>query len=273
MVETKASPRYNAHPYLIYTKIPNTYFKGRNREDVVNNCGFTGTRLTHIEKEPGIKRIICVGGSTTESSYKTANNTYPELLQRILGEKYEVINAGVPGYTTAEILIYLELKLLDFKPDIVVIYTGANDASTGTFKNFKSDYTHARAPFGYTPVKDKNDLIYSIRPEISERSDGRIPDIAVETFKRNINSMTAICKSNNIVPIFVAENISQNNKYSKEFVDGVTRNVKSVRDIVPHYLKMSNMVNEDYTDGCHLNISGMEKLATCIAQKICSLKY
>jgi lysophospholipase L1-like esterase len=39
----------------------------------------------------------------------------------------EVINAGVPGYNSWEILVNLEFRVLDLDPDLVIIYEGTND--------------------------------------------------------------------------------------------------------------------------------------------------
>jgi lysophospholipase L1-like esterase len=38
-----------------------------------------------------------------------------------------VVNAGVPGYNSWEILVNLEFRVLDLDPDLVIIYEGTND--------------------------------------------------------------------------------------------------------------------------------------------------
>ena len=54
------------------------------------------------------------------------------MLEKILVEKYkyeniEVINAGVPGYTSWETLINFQFRVLDIEPDLIIIYHGTND--------------------------------------------------------------------------------------------------------------------------------------------------
>ncbi|MCI8361405.1 MAG: hypothetical protein HFE86_08735, partial [Clostridiales bacterium] len=114
-------------------------------------------------------RITCVGDSITEGVGVTpdtpegkAQYGYPAQLQALLGDGYEVFNAGVsatnvikkqggvgqgttfPYWTTAR---YTQGK--EFKPDIAIIMLGINDASTRNWKQsgienirevFKEDY-------------------------------------------------------------------------------------------------------------------------------------
>jgi lysophospholipase L1-like esterase len=98
-------------------------------------------------------RILCLGGSTTYGSGLEAGETYPARLAALLEplatagpppRRYEVINCGVPGYSTAESLIDLELRLFDFEPDALVIYHGINDARVVQARGFVPDYSHMR---------------------------------------------------------------------------------------------------------------------------------
>ncbi len=98
---------------------------------------FRRARVTE-EKPPGVFRIICLGGSFTygwpHNKPEEAADIYPAVLQALLngsraeGEpRYEVINAGVGGYTSYQGLLYLRKRLLRFKPDLIVVAFGAND--------------------------------------------------------------------------------------------------------------------------------------------------
>ena len=44
------------------------------------------------------------------------------------GFTYEVVNAGVPAWTTTHERILIENKLIDLQPDIIIMISGANDA-------------------------------------------------------------------------------------------------------------------------------------------------
>jgi lysophospholipase L1-like esterase len=86
-----------------------------------------------LEKPDGVYRIVALGGSSTYDVRIDDNNeTFTSQLEKLLNEEYgyqnvQVINAGVPGYNSWEILVNLEFRVLDLDPDLVIIYEGTND--------------------------------------------------------------------------------------------------------------------------------------------------
>jgi lysophospholipase L1-like esterase len=95
----------------------------------INSEGFRGP-----ERRRGRAplRILCVGDSITFGFGVDQDETWPEQLTRILGERHpgrelEVINAGVAGWSWLQGLRFVELRGLDLDPDIVVIGHGTND--------------------------------------------------------------------------------------------------------------------------------------------------
>ena len=46
------------------------------------------------------KHLLTIGGSTTDQRYVPDGFTYQDILEKKLGEKYSVINAGVDGQTS-----------------------------------------------------------------------------------------------------------------------------------------------------------------------------
>ena len=75
-----------------------------------------------IRKPSGVKRLIVVGDSVTADP-----NGYVAIMRDQLAGQYEVINAGVPGYTTYQERLFLERDLLALEPDIVVLQYCLND--------------------------------------------------------------------------------------------------------------------------------------------------
>src|SRR3989338_631778 len=74
-------------------------------------------------------RILCLGESTTAFG---GEDSYPRQLEKILnqrskGVKFSVINRGLPGATTTDILESLEDNLEKYNPDIVIAMLGIND--------------------------------------------------------------------------------------------------------------------------------------------------
>lgn len=121
---TRTSWRVRGVPYINYGLSPT--FPGHN------SLGYRGEEI-QIPKPEGVFRIVAVGGSTTYGSLiENDQETYPAQLQSILRETHgytnvEVVNAGVPSYTTWEILVNFEFRVLDLEPDIVIFYEAVND--------------------------------------------------------------------------------------------------------------------------------------------------
>lgn len=119
---------FTPHPYLSYYPTPN-YRKGKTFH---NSLGYRNDEFT-LEKPSGVYRIVALGGSSTyDVSIKDNAAIFTAQLERLLREDYgyhnvEVINAGVPGYNTWEILVNLEFRVLDLDPDLVIIYENTND--------------------------------------------------------------------------------------------------------------------------------------------------
>jgi len=95
----------------------------------INSLGMRGPE---IEKPKRGYRIIALGNSCTFGWGVSYDQTWTHQLQIILndrlpGRDIEVINAGVPGYSSEQGKRYLSDKLLGLKPDMVLIMFGFND--------------------------------------------------------------------------------------------------------------------------------------------------
>jgi len=99
----------------------------------INSLGFRGREFS-VQKPAGTFRIVALGDSTTFGYGKTTMSPYPAQLEAALnrqagncGRQYEVINAGVEGYSAHHVLIRLEKEALPLTPDLLIIYVGWND--------------------------------------------------------------------------------------------------------------------------------------------------
>jgi lysophospholipase L1-like esterase len=119
---------WTPHPYLSYAPTPN-YRKGLTFH---NSLGYRNNEFP-LEKPNEVYRIVALGGSSTYDVRIEDNaKTFAAQLETLLKDEYgyqnvEVINAGVPGYNSWEILGNLEFRVLDLDPDLVIIYEGTND--------------------------------------------------------------------------------------------------------------------------------------------------
>lgn len=108
---------------------PNQHFSTIN----INSHGFRGPETT-IEKPENVFRMFMVGGSTTFGAGSTSDyTTIPSILQVKLQEanptkNIEIINAGIPFADSFREAYYIKNRILEFDPDIIIIYDGWNDA-------------------------------------------------------------------------------------------------------------------------------------------------
>lgn len=84
-----------------------------------------------LSKPAGSFRVACLGSSSTAGSGANSEEmSYPRQLQQILeaaaDQPVEVINGGIPGVPLYLLKVYLEEVLVLLKPDLVVLYFGAN---------------------------------------------------------------------------------------------------------------------------------------------------
>ena len=117
-----------------YTLIkPGSHYEWQGIPVDINSHGLCGPETTY-EKPPGTYRILNLGDSVVMGWGVRQEDTYGRQLQALLNEqgkdnlRYEVINAGVPGWNLDNELAYLQAEGLKYEPDLVVLdLTIAND--------------------------------------------------------------------------------------------------------------------------------------------------
>jgi len=97
----------------------------------INSEGFRGPEFTK-DKPENTYRIFVLGGSAAFGSGVLDNQTFPFYLQQMYDEtqvdfKVEVINAGWPGWWSPLEKKLVKNKLIDFDPDLLIVYDGWND--------------------------------------------------------------------------------------------------------------------------------------------------
>lgn len=95
-----------------------------------NRYGFRGPEISK-QKPKNIVRIICMGDSCTLGWNAADGETWPDYLRQILGTMspggYQVINAGVSGFSTYQGLHDFHQRIKDWHPDILVVSYNWND--------------------------------------------------------------------------------------------------------------------------------------------------
>ncbi|MBM4311490.1 MAG: SGNH/GDSL hydrolase family protein [Deltaproteobacteria bacterium] len=131
-----SGPRFQtirvAPPYVDYYKGTPT----RSRAHPVNSRGLRGPEIGP-KKSPTI-RIVCLGASTTYGDNLDYRDTYPALLQEKLDRscgrgRYEVVNAGQPGFDLNHIVSFAKHELPALEPDIVLLLSTNNNFKVSGF--------------------------------------------------------------------------------------------------------------------------------------------
>jgi len=121
-------------PSIIFLT-PNQHYPTIN----INFHGFRGPEISK-EKPEHTYRIFWVGGSTAFGSGSTSDETtIPGFLQKKFNEanldvRVEVINAGISAFESFREAYYVKNMLVEFEPDLFIVYDGANDAWVNEFE-------------------------------------------------------------------------------------------------------------------------------------------
>lgn len=114
-------------------------------QQTTNSLGYFG-KSWREKKDSGIVRIITLGDSFTEGFGTTTDSSYPACLQQMLGEKYEVLNAGTCGSDPVFNYHDLSHRLVRYQPEWVVQTISSHDlfhdlAIRGGFERYQHDGT------------------------------------------------------------------------------------------------------------------------------------
>ncbi len=224
--EKRATQCFEPHPYLVIAPIPGKTIEHEGIKISHNALGFRGPEITR-ELPPGVTRIVALGGSSTYCVKLTDQDTWPVILEQKLGPRFQVVNLGVPGYSTAEHVIQAAFWLSDLKPAVAVCYAGWNDVQNMHIRNLAADYSdyHGHVPADTLDVialdRIKTPfalarLMHGVYFRVSRRKPfAAVPDDkaftaatdprALSLYERNLRSIAALCHSQNIKLLFVPQ--------------------------------------------------------------------
>lgn len=150
--------RMSYDPFLGYLPTANTTEKGYH----TNGQHFRYDDELPEAKEEREIRVFVTGGSTAWGAGVRQDQCYAVLLERRLaahpdlqGFRVRVIPAAVGAYVTTQERILTYNHLLDYAPDVLVMFTGANDVYEGYRGNRllrNQDFMHIREALARSPV-------------------------------------------------------------------------------------------------------------------------
>ena len=178
---------------------------------VINSLGL---RTPEFAWEKGDTfRIVCIGNSCTFGNLLPENETYARKLEKLcrdeFGERVQVINVGIPGYSSYQGLMFLREKILQFQPDLLIASFGFNDRRTvpdsgwidsaeyfsGSYRSYRIRNI-LRKSYLYRLIE----LLFSGGPPSIE---GYIVRVDSAKFAQNLEQIAQIAEGNNIPLIFL----------------------------------------------------------------------
>ncbi len=292
---------FQPRAHTVFQRHPGTPFH--------NSHGYSD-REWSVAKTPGVPRILCLGGSTTESgNAKGLEGSYPYLLERTLEERtgrdFEVLNAGISGWTSAEILIAWFLTLQDFAPDLVLYHEAVNDVAPRFRADFRADYSHWRrsvpgttAGFWERFLASWSDIYLHFRlqrggiPDIltltsnPERSQepllkvGRLPEETALPFRRNVRNIaeSARAQGAEVVLMTLPMKPGHEGPGAKLWAYGASQHNRHMRELAAEqgYLLVDAALGfeargglaAEFSDGVHLSPQGNQLKADLIADAL-----
>lgn len=226
----KIKKLYQWHPFIGFTFQPNSVLTGshprqKEKADIyIDQHGFLARdKGLSIHKGKDEVRIATIGGSTTASLNLTYEQNWPGRLGALVQKAYpdkkiRIINAGIPGFNTVQSIGNLALRVMPFKPDIVIVYHAYNDLKAiRKDLPFKFDYSHIHPePYGFQKPPNfvlrclENSMLYvrtrnlvrthklNLAQNHSNLPNDRlaaIPIVAEHAFEAHIRTLTAIARS------------------------------------------------------------------------------
>lgn len=247
---------------------------------------------------PNTIRIICLGGSTTVNlSTKTH---YPAVLQDKLNGYYknvrfEVLNAGGDGFSSAHSLVNLSLRLLYCHPDCIIVYHNINDLSANYFPPLKTDYATKYMDNLFLAPECKAGIERWLSPsrlisrfmikfdefDFTKRSlaASKTTDIAEgkKIFESNLTNIVAVAKAHNINVILATQAACF--EYAKKYPYIKKADFLEYNNVIKDVAKKQSVAIADcfgglgerpeyFIDLVHYTESGIEKVSDVFSQTV-----
>lgn len=201
-------------PFTGFKNFPNQKTRWFN----ISSDGFRGREINKKTNRRG--RIIVTGGSAAfGTGVHSDNETFQVFLQK-LNDKYEVINAGIPGFLSGQELTYIVTDIADYQPDIIMSFSGFNDLDSQWHHQFFFGKPKKVKELGY------NGNFYFIQIEKALINNFRAENYVLYSFRRFLgtligkSSLLELLKHNiEIVKSTRRNSVAKNNSFAAPGAD------------------------------------------------------
>ena len=266
-----------------YALTPNWSLENNGIKETINSYGLRSPEF-EFKKNKDIYRIICLGSSVVYGE-GSDEDTFPFRLEKKLNKMklknvtFEVINAGIPGYTSYHTTTQFLTSLIDLKPDLVISYQLFNELWYYFERNNEKMNSENFQPFpsgsSIKIILDKSYFLtlikvfikkYSVRvdnnssipnQEDSTNSTRTYDDKVLKYYLRNIKILASFCKDQDI-SLILSTPLSlykeNNSEEEKNFIYDYF-NKGFYLKLIKEGNEILNNISKMYDDVYHFNLS------------------
>jgi lysophospholipase L1-like esterase len=265
---------------------PRPGFKGefRGRPVSINSMGLRGSELLRL-RPAGRCRVACYGDSITFGFGVGDAETYSHVLGRLLADRgVEVLNAGVTGFTSHQVLGWLRRLGPETQADVVTILVGWNDQNRRplTDREYERRLRTARSvegPLGRLRLYAAIQGLYLKLRSGPARSAQTIERVPPEQYRENLLAIVALCRSRGTTPVFVAlphrkaaGELTARTPYASLLADVARESGAPLLDVGDLGLATTLDDNTaDFIDPLHLSPEGNALMARRLAEQLVAL--
>ncbi len=244
--------------------------------------------VVKIPKPSGTWRILCYGDSNTDG---VETDSWPEQLQKVLSSakdptQYEVLNAGVVGYSSHQGLLRFDQEVETYTPDVVFIAFGWNDC-VDAYGRPDKDY---RAPSSWVVGVERTLLQFkaylvlrnwflNFRSDPASRTGEDTARVSSEDYLNNLEQFVRIARDHKATAIL----LTRPHKLSEADLAGDRtwrRRVPDYNDALRKFARdrkvllidtqeiFANRYADLFGDECHFTEVGRKKMAEILSQEL-----
>jgi lysophospholipase L1-like esterase len=176
----------------------------------INRLGLRGSEVS-VPKPPNVRRIICYGDSITFGYGVNDAETYAARLARMIEPNaVEVINGGVTGFTSHQLLAHLKRTAPAVEAGMATVCIGWNDATRRPVTD-REYARRLRTAMAMESVLDHSHIYRALKSayvnslvrrfKAGERTMERVP---IEHYRENLEKIVAFCRKSGVRIAFIA---------------------------------------------------------------------
>ncbi len=230
------------------------------------------------DRRTGATRVVALGGSSTGGAWQNDNldEFWPAAIERMRGPTVQAVNLGVGGWTTLHIRRFVETRLADIDPDVVVLYVGHNDILTQAARPWGQLYQAwlhgGDAGLSVSTRLARAPLYQLLRFVVQgrQRSQSAVP---VADARSNVRAIADALRPRAVPMLLVREGVvpdpSVLNSYG-EMLESVASESPSIGYLDASKSLVAPTAGNVFLDNCHLTHEGHSLLAALVGDALVS---